>query len=76
MSIEPLFLSCSEIDHTFGEEARREALSIMQEDKKTYNFQLFSGVEHGFALRGNMDNPYERTFPNAPVQSWKKIEYD
>ena len=76
MSIEPLFLSCSEIDHTFGEEARREALTILQEDKKTYNFQLFSGVEHGFALRGNMDNPYERTFADAPVQSCTKIAYD
>jgi hypothetical protein len=34
---------------------------MMIEDKKTFQVQLFSGVEHGFSLRGNMDVPYERT---------------
>ncbi|KAK5560181.1 hypothetical protein LTR46_001931 [Exophiala xenobiotica] len=56
----PLFLSCSEVDHTFPTDARRQAISILQDNKKTYNLQLFSGVEHGFALRGNMEVPYER----------------
>lgn len=32
----------------------------MQAEKATYHYQLFSGVEHGFALRGNPDEPYER----------------
>lgn len=35
-------------------------MDILQSQKKTYHLQLFSGVEHGFALRGDMDNPYER----------------
>ncbi|KAK5373385.1 hypothetical protein LTS13_005583 [Exophiala xenobiotica] len=65
----PLFLSCSEIDHTFDAEARREALTILQEEKKAYNFQLFSGVEHGFALRGNMDDPYERYVKEESLRS-------
>ncbi|KAL3435087.1 hypothetical protein BDV09DRAFT_185359 [Aspergillus tetrazonus] len=56
---EPLYLSCSEEDHTFDQESRRTALQILQAGKKTYHLQLFSGVEHGFALRGNMDNAYE-----------------
>jgi len=56
----PLFLSCSEIDHTFPPESRRRAVDILQAEKKTYQVQLFSGVEHGFALRGNMDDPYEK----------------
>ncbi|KAF2998817.1 hypothetical protein E8E13_001888 [Curvularia kusanoi] len=56
----PLFLSCSEIDHTFDVESRRRALDILQAGKKRYHYQLFSGVEHGFALRGNQDDPYER----------------
>lgn len=60
--IEPLFLSCSEIDHTFDVESRRRALDILQREKKVYQYQLFSGVEHGFALRGNMEEPYERKF--------------
>lgn len=61
---EPLFLSCAEIDHTFDAASRRRAIDILQSDKKDYQLQLFSGVEHGFALRGNMDNPYEREFTN------------
>lgn len=35
------------------------ALEILQSGRKTYHLQLFSGVEHGFALRGDMKNPYE-----------------
>jgi hypothetical protein len=34
----------------------------MKNDKKVYHFQLFSGVAHGFALRCNLENPYERKF--------------
>ncbi|KAI1747600.1 hypothetical protein F4782DRAFT_543407 [Xylaria castorea] len=56
----PLFLSCSEIDHTFDTASRRRAIDILQDEKKVYHFQLFSGVEHGFALRGNPDDPYQR----------------
>ena len=31
----------------------------MQAARKPYQVQLFQGVEHGFALRGNMEKPYE-----------------
>jgi dienelactone hydrolase len=57
---EPLFLSCSEIDHTFPPDARNKAVEILQDAKKSYQLQVFSGVEHGFALRCNLNNPYER----------------
>jgi dienelactone hydrolase len=57
---EPLFLSCSEIDHTFPTEFRNEAIDILQKGHKPYQLQVFSGVEHGFALRCNLDNHYER----------------
>ncbi|KAK5174344.1 uncharacterized protein LTR77_001424 [Saxophila tyrrhenica] len=56
----PLFLSCSEIDHTFPNEFRNRAVDIMQSGKKQFQVQLFSGVEHGFALRGDPNDPYER----------------
>jgi dienelactone hydrolase len=56
---EPLFLSCSQIDHTFPADSRNHAIDILHSSHKTYHLQLFSGVEHGFALRGNPDNPYE-----------------
>lgn len=57
---EPLFLSCSEIDHTFPAESRRKAIDMLIEDKRDYSLQLFGKVEHGFALRGNQNDPYER----------------
>ncbi|KAH6954606.1 hypothetical protein DER45DRAFT_586028 [Fusarium avenaceum] len=56
----PLFLSCSEIDHTFDVPSRRQALDILQSQKKIYHYQVFSGVEHGFALRGDPNDPYQR----------------
>jgi dienelactone hydrolase len=62
-STEPLFLSCSDIDHTFDTESRRRALDILRKDGKMHQLQLFSGVEHGFALRGNPDDPHESEFP-------------
>ncbi|AEO67843.1 uncharacterized protein THITE_53694 [Thermothielavioides terrestris NRRL 8126] len=56
----PLFLSCSEVDHTFDVPSRRRALDILQQEGKVYHYQLFSGVEHGFALRGDPNDPYQR----------------
>jgi len=61
LCIEPLFLSCSEIDHTFDVPSRRKALDILQKEKKVFHYQLFSGVEHGFALRGDPEDRYQRT---------------
>ncbi|KAG7409842.1 Protein AIM2 [Fusarium oxysporum f. sp. rapae] len=56
----PLFLSCSEVDHTFDVPSRRRALDILQTNKKIFHYQVFSGVEHGFALRGDPKDPYQR----------------
>lgn len=65
----PLFLSCSQIDHTFPTESRNQAVDMMNEDGKTYNVQLFSGVEHGFALRGDPSKPYERWVKEESLRS-------
>jgi dienelactone hydrolase len=59
---EPLFLSCAEIDHTFDTAGRNRAVDIMIKEGKDYQVQLFHGVEHGFALRGDVENAYERKF--------------
>ncbi|KAF2670612.1 alpha/beta-hydrolase [Microthyrium microscopicum] len=56
----PLLLSCAEDDWTFGDDQRHQAEAIMKKDKKRYMVQLFSGVKHGFALRCNLDDPYEK----------------
>ncbi|KAF8588925.1 alpha/beta-hydrolase [Ramaria rubella] len=57
---QPIFLSCSEVDHTFSTESRHTSEAILAEIKAKYQYQLFSGVVHGFALRGNMDVENER----------------
>ncbi|KAH9923208.1 alpha/beta-hydrolase [Epithele typhae] len=61
----PLLMSCAEIDHTFGLEARRKAEDILVETRATYFIQVFGSVQHGFALRGD---------PKIPVQRWAKEE--
>lgn len=33
---------------------------MLIEDKRDYSLQLFGKVQHGFALRGNQEDPYER----------------
>jgi dienelactone hydrolase len=56
----PLFLSCAETDHTFGTEFRNRAVDLLSEGGKEYQVQLFSGISHGFALRCNLEVPYEK----------------
>ncbi|KAF2023466.1 NAD(P)-binding protein [Setomelanomma holmii] len=65
----PLFLSCAEEDHTFDGPSRRRALDILRERKKKYQYQLFSGVEHGFALRGDPTDPYQRWVKEQSLSS-------
>ncbi|KAF7311830.1 Dienelactone hydrolase [Mycena indigotica] len=63
----PLLLSCAETDHTFPAESRHRAEAILTERAQQhqvqslrFQIQLFSGVSHGFCLRGNMENAWER----------------
>lgn len=57
----PLLLSCAENDHAFPPEKRTKAREIMQEKGTLkWQFQLFQGVNHGFAVRCNLDDEYER----------------
>ncbi|KZT56632.1 alpha/beta-hydrolase [Calocera cornea HHB12733] len=59
-STAPLFLSCAEVDPVFGAESRHTAEAILAEGKRMYHFQLFGGVKHGFAVKGDMSNENER----------------
>ena len=59
-SIEPLLLSCSADDVTFPKENRRRAIDLMDEREHRYQMQLFQGVAHGFALRGDMSDPWQK----------------
>ncbi|KAJ7666992.1 Alpha/Beta hydrolase protein [Mycena polygramma] len=57
----PLFLSCAESDFTFPVEFRRRAEDILVEVKAQYQIQVFSGVKHGFAVRGDPESPDGRS---------------
>ena len=45
---------------TFPLSSRRRAEDILVHTKSSYYFQVFSGVAHGFAVRGNPEVPDER----------------
>jgi dienelactone hydrolase len=65
----PLFLSCAETDHTFDTADRNRAIDILKADRKDYQLQLFAKVKHGFALRCNLDDPYERMVKEKSLSS-------
>lgn len=47
-----------EIDNALPAASRRRAIDILTENKATFHLQLFSGVAHGFATKGdpNVEN--------------------
>lgn len=66
-STDPLLLSCAEKDHAFVAEARTNALAVLERDQKQYHMQLFQGVGHGFAVKGDPKDPYQsESLPPAP----------
>lgn len=65
----PPFISCAEVDHKFATAARNKAVELCMDHRKTYHLQLFAGVEHGFALRGDMSKPYERWVKETSLKS-------
>ncbi|KAF2760040.1 alpha/beta-hydrolase [Pseudovirgaria hyperparasitica] len=50
----PLSIAAAETDKIFPAEKRRQTEDILKEMKATYQLNLFSGVEHGFAVRGDV----------------------
>ncbi|KZT54599.1 alpha/beta-hydrolase [Calocera cornea HHB12733] len=55
-----IFFSCAETDNTFPADLRHKAEAIVQANKLNYHFQLFSGVVHGFAIRGDPKDENQR----------------
>ena len=49
----PILISCAEIDNQFPADKRVETQAKLQEIKATYQIDIFSGVSHGFAARGD-----------------------
>lgn len=50
----PVLVAAAETDHIFSEEKRHETEKILREGGKTYQITLYSGVEHGFAVRSDV----------------------
>lgn len=48
---------------TFSTEARNKAVQILTEHKARFYLQVFSGVGHGFANRGDMSKEEGRELP-------------
>lgn len=53
----PLLISAAETDPIFPAELRRQTEDKLAEIKARYQLDLFSGVEHGYAVRGDLANP-------------------
>ncbi|KIM83119.1 hypothetical protein PILCRDRAFT_819887 [Piloderma croceum F 1598] len=71
----PLLMSCAETDNTFPVESRRRAEDILAQRKASYHIQVFSGVSHGFASRGDLENPtvcWAKEESARGVASWFK----
>jgi len=53
----PLAISAAETDQIFPADKRHESEVILKEAGHPYQINLYSGVEHGFAVRADLENP-------------------
>lgn len=53
----PVFVTSAETDGSFTVDLRHEAERVFAANKVRYQFALFSGVSHGFAVRGDISDP-------------------
>ncbi|KAF4973612.1 hypothetical protein FSARC_152 [Fusarium sarcochroum] len=52
----PLSIAAAELDDLFTVEKRHESEAILSKSKQDYQINLFSGVHHGFAVRGDLND--------------------
>lgn len=71
----PLAISAAETDSIFPTEKRHETEVILKEMKASYQINLYAGVEHGFAVRGDMkDQKQKYAKENAFLQALEWFE--
>ena len=56
----PFSISAAETDHIFSVELRQKSEEILRKIKVPYQINLFSGVEHGFAIRCDLSDPIQK----------------
>ena len=53
-------ISAAETDSIFPTDKRHQSEEILKKTGKPYQINLFSGVEHGFAVRCDLSKPVQR----------------
>lgn len=56
----PLAISAAETDAIFPSDKRHKSEEILKDTGHPYQINLFSGVDHGFAVRGRQEEKVER----------------
>ncbi|KAJ0268518.1 hypothetical protein Brms1b_012823 [Colletotrichum noveboracense] len=56
----PLSIAAAEFDDIFPAEKRHESEAILAKTGKDYQINLFSGVSHGFSVRGDVKDEKQR----------------
>jgi len=56
----PLSIAAAEIDQIFTVERRHQSEQVLLEGKKRYQINLYGGVAHGFAVRGDPKDNVQR----------------
>lgn len=56
----PYAISAAETDSIFPTEKRHRSEEILKEVGQPYQINLYAGVEHGFAVRGDLNNQVAR----------------
>ncbi|GES61082.1 hypothetical protein ATETN484_0005054100 [Aspergillus terreus] len=56
----PLSIAASEVDQIFTAQLRHESEDILIKTGQPWQINLFSGVTHGFAVRGDMSNKHHK----------------
>ncbi|KAF5672048.1 hydrolase related to dienelactone hydrolase [Fusarium heterosporum] len=52
----PLSVAAAELDDLFTTKKRHESEAILSESKRDFQINLFSGVHHGFAVKGDLND--------------------
>jgi dienelactone hydrolase len=52
----PLSIAAAELDDLFTVEKRHESEAILSKSKQDFQINLFSGVHHGFAVKGDLND--------------------
>jgi len=56
----PLSIAAAETDSIFTTEKRHKSEDILKRTGQPYQINLYSGVEHGFSVRGDVSNRAQR----------------